>query len=155
MPGRNTVGLEHFLSFPPCQYFKKMGIRNSALTFPNRGLAGPFQFNCDRIRPIHTLQFDLIRPAPFDREAAAKLEHEDVGKGIVVEKATHPGRVMAAEFKLLPRFVPGVAMTLDALNGPDDAIADSLNFSHDRTSFGMSIGGNLFEFWVLWNCFDP
>jgi hypothetical protein len=55
----------------------------------------------------------------------------------VVEKAANPRRVVAAGFKLLSHFVPSVAMTLEALDGRDDALTDSLHFSHDRTSLGM------------------
>jgi hypothetical protein len=78
----------------------------------------PPQFDLHHIRAVHAFELHHVRPAPFHGETAAELEHEDVGKGVMVEKATHPGRVMPAELKLLPHFVPGVAMTLYALDGP-------------------------------------
>ena len=89
-----------------------------------------FEFHLYRIRPVHAFQIDHIRTTPFLWETTPKLEHDDVGKGIMVKESAEAAGIVTAKFNLFPHFMPGITMALYAFDRSYDLITNPWIVGH-------------------------
>jgi hypothetical protein len=73
---------------------------------------GSLQLNCNKIVAVRALQLDGI-PFPPGK-LATELKGLKAGKNIVIKPTAQTGRVMAANFKTIPCFMTGTAVSLYA-----------------------------------------
>jgi hypothetical protein len=86
------------------------------------------QFNSNKIVTVRALQLDGISLPPG--KLTAELESLKAGKDIMIEPTAQTGRVMATDFKAVPDFMTGTAVSLYADYSGLHLVAETWIYSH-------------------------